>query len=57
MFKFCDYVKNVKFSFISDNEIEAVRLHQKEPFPNISTIAGTQGNHQFIPIDANRMRK
>ena len=52
LFNFCEeHIKQIKFFYVSKNEIESHREAQNERFKNASTVTGTRDNHQFVPLD------
>jgi hypothetical protein len=57
LFKFGnENLSGIKFLFVSKDDVEAARAIQEERFKNGQTVAGTRENHQFVPVDLNRIR-
>ena len=52
MYLFCEnHIKNVAFSYVSDEEMSKVRIFLDERFKLAKSIPGTRSFHQYIPLN------
>lgn len=57
LFKFCDdSIPGIKFFYVPKEEIEKIQPDQERRFAKGHTIAGTRENHQFRPINFNKLQ-
>lgn len=52
----CDNIINIKFFFVTNNEVASKKAYLQERFDTAKTITGTRDNHSFIPLSPTEIK-
>ena len=57
LFNWCDHnIKNIKFFYVTQEDVDANRDFLQQRFTSAHTIPGTRDNHSFIPLSTIEIR-